>query len=141
APGAARRRLPGGRRDDALPLPPHPDDRARRYPRAVLRGILRAFVLAAVVAAVAAGCGSSREAAQKPALHGPGNVVPKRPKPPSSHRVLVTVVDGDLSRPVARAHVRLGRSHGVTNRRGAVVLRVRRRTASLVTVRAHGYSP
>jgi outer membrane protein assembly factor BamB len=67
-------------------------------------------------------------------------VVPKRVKP-RFHRVLVTVVDGDLSRPVAHAHVRLGRSRGVTNRRGAVVLRVRRRTASLVSVRARGYSP
>jgi outer membrane protein assembly factor BamB len=53
----------------------------------------------------------------------------------------VTVLDGDLRRPVAHARVRLGRSHGVTNRRGNVFLRVRRRTASLVSVRARGYSP
>ena len=42
---------------------------------------------------------------------------------------------------MAHAHVRLGRSRGVTNRRGDVFLRVRRRTASLVSVRARGYSP
>ena len=64
----------------------------------------------------------------------------KRPKP-RSQRVLVTVLDGDLRRPVARAHVRLGQSAGVTNRHGDVFLRVRRRTASLVSVRARGYSP
>src|ERR687884_1308821 len=53
---------------------------------------------------------------------------------------MVTVLDGDLRRPIARAHVRLGRSAGTTNRRGKVFLRVRRRTASLVSVRARGYS-
>jgi outer membrane protein assembly factor BamB len=54
---------------------------------------------------------------------------------------MVTVIDGDLSRPVPHAHVRLGRSRGVTNRHGAVILRVPRRTASLVTVRARGFTP
>ena len=54
---------------------------------------------------------------------------------------MVTVIDGDLSRTVAGAHVRLGRSSAVTNRHGVVYLRVRRRTASLVTVRARGFTP
>jgi outer membrane protein assembly factor BamB len=54
---------------------------------------------------------------------------------------MVTVIDGDLSRPVPHAHVRLGRSRGVTNRHGDVILRVPRRTASLVTVSARGFTP
>jgi outer membrane protein assembly factor BamB len=61
--------------------------------------------------------------------------------PPTPRRVMVSVVDGDLSKPVARAHVRLGKSAGVTDRRGFVFLKVKRRTASLVTVRARGYAP
>jgi outer membrane protein assembly factor BamB len=65
----------------------------------------------------------------------------KKHAEPRFRRVMVTVLDGDLRRPVAHAHVRLGRSAGVTNRRGDVFLRVRRRTASLVSVRARGYSP
>jgi len=60
---------------------------------------------------------------------------------PTQQQVKVSVLDGDLSKPVAHAHVRLGRSSGLTNRRGDVFLRVRRRTASLVTVRARGYAP
>ena len=54
---------------------------------------------------------------------------------------MVSVIDGDLRKPVARAHVRLGRSAGVTDRRGFVFLKVKRRTASLVTVRKRGYAP
>jgi outer membrane protein assembly factor BamB len=65
----------------------------------------------------------------------------KKHAKPRFRRVMVTVLDGDLRRPVAHAQVRLGRSAGVTNRRGDVFLRVRRRTASLVSVRARGYSP
>ena len=54
---------------------------------------------------------------------------------------MVTVIDGDLRRKVRGAHVRLGRSSGVTDRHGVVYLKVRRRAASLVTVRARGFTP
>jgi outer membrane protein assembly factor BamB len=54
---------------------------------------------------------------------------------------MVTVIDGDLSRTVARAHVRLGRSSGVTDRHGVVYLHVARRASSVVRVRARGYTP
>src|SRR5204863_1526886 len=63
------------------------------------------------------------------------------PPQPKSRRVMVTVIDGDLSRPVRNAHVRLGPSTGITNRRGVVYLRVKRRAASVVSVRARGYAP
>ena len=63
------------------------------------------------------------------------------PPQPKSRRVMVTVIDGDLSRPVRKAHVRLGPSTGITNRRGVVYLRVKRRAASVVSVRARGYAP
>jgi outer membrane protein assembly factor BamB len=53
---------------------------------------------------------------------------------------MVTVIDGDLRRRVRGARVRLGRSSGVTDRHGVVFLRVRRRTSSLVSVRARGFT-
>jgi outer membrane protein assembly factor BamB len=66
-------------------------------------------------------------------------VVKKRPTL-RFHRVMVTVIDGDLRRVVRGARVRLGHSSGTTNRHGVVYLRVRRRTSLLVTVGKRRYT-
>jgi outer membrane protein assembly factor BamB len=106
--------------------------------------IRRAAVILAL-AGLAAGCGGAGRDDAAPAAHRPDGkstpVTRARPKPPKPRRVMVTVLDGDLRRHVKGARVVLGRRSVRTNRRGVAVLKVRRRTSSLVTVRARGYRP
>ena len=102
---------------------------------------LRAAVLL-VLAGLAAGCGEAGRHRAAPAAHRPdGKPTKVTPKPARPRRVLVTVLDGDLRRHVKGARVTLGRRTAKTNRHGVATLKVRRRTSSLVTVRARGYRP
>ena len=103
--------------------------------------IRRAAVLVAL-AGLAAACGEAGRDRAAPAVHRlDGQTTPVTRTPPRPRRVLVSVLDGDLRRYVRGARVTLGRLSDRTNRHGVAVLTVRRRTSSLVTVRARGYAP
>ena len=87
--------------------------------------------------AAATACGAQRRAA-------PTSTAELRAKlPPPRHTgawVHLTVVDGDRSRRVPRAFVRIGRHARITDRHGVARIHLARRAALVVQVRRRGYT-
>src|SRR5262249_54912791 len=130
---AAPRRLPRGRRDDAVLLAGHPRG-VRRYARAAFRaggggprGRVRRLVLLSIAALVVAGCGSQEKRAATTAA-APSPTQAKRARHVLAP-VEVTVVDGDTNVRVTGARVRIGPQAARSNRNGVALLRLRRRAA------------
>jgi outer membrane protein assembly factor BamB len=129
-----------------------------------VRRLLPLLALAALVAA--AGCGAPRHerkaqpaprprpAPPRPAPPRPAEPAPRsappaprpaRPRPvrarPRGVVVTVRVVDGDTGARVPRASVTVGARRARANVAGVAWVRLRRRAALVVTLRARGYSP
>jgi outer membrane protein assembly factor BamB len=96
---------------------------------------LAALLLALLAAATA--CGSKKKAAAT-------SVAPTRaPRAvrPAGTWVHVTVVDGDRSKRVPGALVRIGNHARISDRKGVARIKIKRRAALVVAVRRRGYAP
>ena len=87
-------------------------------------------VIALAFLLLLAGCGGNEQA------RGPGQSTPvlRPPTLPHLSFVHVIVFDGDLSKPVAGAQVRIGSRSGRTGRDGVARIKIGRHARMLVTV-------
>src|SRR5262249_58215729 len=108
------------------------DGAARYRDRSARRRFSLTVLLLAAPVVLVAGCGhTTRHAAMRP---------PAVFKPlPVPRGVKIAVFDGDLGRPIARAHVRLGRLAAHTNRNGIAILRPRHRRLLPLRISATRY--
>src|SRR5947207_10509264 len=100
-------------------------------------GRVRAAALLLAMLATSTACGSADRAASTSVAK-----VQRRPPPRQSAEswVHVTVVDGDRSRRVPGAFVRIGHKARITDRRGIARIKIPRRTSLVVRVKRRGYT-
>jgi outer membrane protein assembly factor BamB len=101
---------------------------------------LRALAFAVLALGVSACAGDEEESAERPAQTVPTETqAPQPPPPPPPPEASIKVLDGDTSKPVRGARVRVARDAEGTNRWGTARFVVPRKRAVAVRVSAPGY--